>query len=358
MTDLARNGSILVAEIKAVHPAGSANGSVLSANGAVPGSATDGGVAAPAVDPSVTTPQGSTLANGGHAAEASALSAGTGAVALGHPPHEASAGSVGAAPITAPATTGSEAAPSLMQPQTTPIQPIQPSDRALAPSTLDTTVPPAAAGSAPGSALEPGMVAPGTAPGSVISATSPVSPQQQQQPQQVAPVPVQQQAAVAPAAANGAAVAAAAPAPTTAAAQAPKSAMSPKEIKKMDKLMKTEAKNEHKSLKRAIKDASSSEKLMRKSRDAEAQAMKRHEKATTNEHKAAKALSKAKAEHEKYAAELAKAVEDLDIKKRHTATTHEGYENAKKKIDELRAQKALNDKERATRSAQMHGVRQ
>lgn len=125
----------------------------------------------------------------------------------------------------------------------------------------------------------------------------------------------------------------------------------------MDKLMKTEAKNESKSLKRAMKDAEKSEKLMRKSRDADVQALKRHEKATTNEHKAAKALNKAKAEHEKCVAELNKALEDLDIKRKHTATTREGYEKAKTQIDTLRTQKQANDRARIDRAAAIHGVR-
>lgn len=377
MTSLARNGSVLVAEIKAVHPPQDANGSALL-DGAVPGTATDGG-AAPAVDPSLTTPQTHSQIANGHAAEASTLNAGTGAIAVGHQADpsvasgiavpaagsDAGAGAASAVPAAGAGPEATGAAPGLIQPQTTPIEPIQPSERALQPSHINTAVPAAGAGdpvSATGSAVS-GGAAPGTAPGSAISATSPVAGQQAPvaaaQPQQ------QQLNAVAPAAAAGAGVGAAAtapivahPAPTTVAAtEPPKSALSPKEIKKMDKLMKTEAKNEHKSLKRAIKDASSSEKLFRKSRDAETQALKRHQKAQTNEHKAAKALSKAKAEHEKYAAELAKAVEDLDIKKRHTESTREGYEKAKKHIDELRNQKTVNDQARSRQAAQLHGAR-
>ena len=115
-------------------------------------------------------------------------------------------------------------------------------------------------------------------------------------------------------------------------------------------------KDEYKALKRAIKDAKKSEKLFRKSRDAEAQTVKRHQKAQTNEHKASKALSKAKAEHEKYAADLAKTFEDLDIKKRHTESTRTGYEESKRRIDELRNQKTVNDQARSRQAAELHGV--
>lgn len=351
MTDLARNGSVLVAEIKAVHPPQEAvngngavphtngdvpytNGGVPHAEGAHPGTATDGG-AAPALDPSYTTPKEHSQFSNGHAPEASALSAGTGAIAVNQ--HQADPSVASGVPTVG--ETG-ESAPGLIQPQTAPIQPIQPSERAMETSHINTAVPAAGAG---------------TAPGSAISGTSPVAAQQSQQPELVE--------AVAAAAAAGAAGATAKPivahpAPTTmAATEAPKAALPPKEVKKMDKLMKTEAKNENKSIKHAIKDAASSEKLFRKSRDAEAQAVKRHQKATTNEHKAAKALSKAKAEHEKVAAELAKAVEDLEIKKRHTESTREGYEKAKRHIDELRNQKTVNDQARARQAANIHGPR-
>lgn len=125
----------------------------------------------------------------------------------------------------------------------------------------------------------------------------------------------------------------------------------------MDKLMKKEAKDEAKSLKRAIKEAQSAEKLFRKSRDAEQQAIKRHTKAQTYEHKASKSLSRAKAEHEKCAADLAKAVEEMDIKKRHTEGTRSGYEEAKQRIDELRSQKTINDQARSRTAAQIHGAR-
>lgn len=420
MTDLARNGSILVAEIKAIHPATGSeaiNGTVPlgdATNGGVPhanGSAIlskeasngDAGVAAAPLDSSVTDPVTHPHLGNGHAAEASTLTAGAGAIAVPHEQHQADPSIASGMPEPAvPAggeTAGSgfvqqpqteAAAPGLIQPQTTPIQPIQPSEHAREVSHINTAVPAAGVGAGaagvaaaaadhhgshaePTSAISSG--APGTAPGSAISA-------QHQQPQQLNAVAPGESAAGAPsyppgtivpasvtgaggvpAAGAGAAAAAAAgtyvahPAPTTLAANtAPKSALSPKEIKKMDKLMKKEAKDEYKALKRAIKDAKSSEKLFRKSRDAEAQTVKRHQKAQTNEHKASKALSKAKAEHEKYAAGLAKAIEDLDIKKRHTESTREGYENAKKRIDELRNQKTVNDQARSRQAAELHGV--
>nr|CDI54729.1 uncharacterized protein BN887_06001 [Melanopsichium pennsylvanicum 4] len=106
MTDLARNGSVLVAEIKAIHPPaqggsngdaavhingviptddatytnGVANGSQIHPKGSVLGTASDGGVA-PAIDPSVTTPPTLSQLSNGHAHEASGLNAGTGAIA-------------------------------------------------------------------------------------------------------------------------------------------------------------------------------------------------------------------------------------------------------------------------------------
>jgi len=82
----------------------------------------------------------------------------------------------------------------------------------------------------------------------------------------------------------------------------------------------------------------------------------RHAKAVAAEHKAAKNLSRYTTEHDKAAADLEKANEDLEIKKRHTASTQEGYEKAKAHIDELREKKAGNDKDRARRASSMHGT--
>lgn len=357
MTELARSGSVLVAEIKAVHTpqegtngdaamngdAAHTNGDVPHANGGVVqagngdaatadeihpkgsvlGTATDAG-AAPAIDPTLTSPKEHSQLSHGDAAAASGLTAGTGAVALNRD-----------ADLTAdavPATGTTDAA----SPQ---------------PSQLNTAVPAASSTNEPTSAL---------------SATSPTSVGQDQPHQNVDPaVAAATGATGATAGAAGVAGATAAsnqtithPAPTSlAATEAPKSALNPKEAKKMDKLMKTEAKNEQKSIKRAIKDAASSEKLFRKSRDAEAQAMKRHQKAQTTEHKAAQKLNAAKAEYEKCAAELQKALDDLDIKKKHTQGTRENYEKAKLHIDDLRAQKTVNDAARSRQSAQLHGGR-
>ncbi|KAJ9474219.1 DNA binding protein [Pseudozyma hubeiensis] len=411
MTDLARNGSILVAEIKAVHPApGSevsngtvpvadgANGAVPLANGGANGSTIlppDAAAAAP-LDSSVTDPVTHPHLQSAHAAEASGLTAGAGAIAVPHQADPSVASGIvepAAAPAAAPAGGEAAGAPGLIQPQTSTIESLQPSEQAREVSHINTAVPAAgvgagAAGAAaaaaahhhqdssaqePTSAVSAGQH--GTAPGSAISAPY---EQQQQPPQQlnaVASSPTQAgapsfppgtivPASVTGAGGAGAAAAAAAPAatsshpaPTTVAANtAPKSALSPKEIKKMDKLMKKEAKDEYKALKRAIKDAKSSEKLFRKSRDAEAQTVKRHQKAQTNEHKASKALSKAKAEHEKYAADLSKTFEDLDIKKRHTESTRTGYEEAKRRIDELRNQKTVNDQARSRQAAELHGI--
>ncbi|TKY89652.1 hypothetical protein EX895_001437 [Sporisorium graminicola] len=378
MTDLARNGSILVAEIKAIHPSAqdsdtngavphtnggavngdATNGSAVFNKGPVPGTATDGGVAAAAIDPSVTTPATHSSLSNGHAPEASTLSAGTGAAAV--PQHEADP-SV-ATGVSAPAAAGeSAAAPGVIQPQTTPIQPIQPSENAREVSNINTAVPAAGVGAAGASAVSPAsgsaVTSAGVAPQQLNAAapSEPASGAPSYPPGTIVPPEAQGLASGGPAAVAIAPIVAH-PAPTTVAAtEAPKSALSPKEVKKLDKLMKTEAKNEHKSLKRAIKDAASAEKLFRKSRDAETQALKRHQKSQTNEHKAAKALSKAKAEYEKYAAELAKAVEDLDIKKKHTEGTRKGYETAKLHIDDLRSQKTVNDQARARQAAQLHG---
>ena len=62
-------------------------------------------------------------------------------------------------------------------------------------------------------------------------------------------------------------------------------------------------------------------------------------------------FNKYKLEFEKAQAALQKAVDELDIKKRHTTATQEAFDKAKKRIDELRDAKIVNDKDRARRQA-------
>lgn len=52
-----------------------------------------------------------------------------------------------------------------------------------------------------------------------------------------------------------------------------------------------------------------------------------------NEHKASKAMNKAQAASKKAAAELNKANEEVEIKKRHTKATIDSYEQSKAKLN-------------------------
>lgn len=131
----------------------------------------------------------------------------------------------------------------------------------------------------------------------------------------------------------------------------PEMAMKPKEAKQYTKLLKKEAKNDEKDLAKAIKDAQNLEKPLRKANKAEKQSEKRHQSAVHDEHKASKTFNKYKLEYEKAQAALQKAVDELDIKKRHTSATQEAFDKAKKRIDELRDSKVANDKDRARRQA-------
>jgi len=131
----------------------------------------------------------------------------------------------------------------------------------------------------------------------------------------------------------------------------PEMVMKPKEAKQYTKLLKKEAKNDEKDLAKAIKDAQNLEKPLRKANKAEKQSEKRHQSAVHDEHKASKTFNKYKLEFEKAQAALQKAVDELDIKKRHTTATQEAFDKAKKRIDDLRDQKIANDKDRARRQA-------
>jgi len=77
----------------------------------------------------------------------------------------------------------------------------------------------------------------------------------------------------------------------------------------------------------------------------------RHDSAVKDQHNASKALNKAKLAHEKAAAALTKAEEELAIKKRHTTTQSDAYDGIKKKIDTLRKNKLENERDRQSRMA-------
>jgi hypothetical protein len=127
--------------------------------------------------------------------------------------------------------------------------------------------------------------------------------------------------------------------------------MTPKDAKKYNKVLASEAKNEEKEIAAAIKTAQSNEKALRKAKKAEAQSGSRHSSAVKDEHNYSKALNKATLSHEKATAALRKAEEELEIKKRHTATQNDAYESIKQKIESLRKKKMANDKDRASRHA-------
>jgi hypothetical protein len=129
--------------------------------------------------------------------------------------------------------------------------------------------------------------------------------------------------------------------------------LKPKEAKKYQKLLRKEAKNDEHDLAQAIKDAQNLEKPLRKATKAEKQSEKRHQKSVHEDHKAAKKFNRAKEAYEKTQAALSKALDELDIKKKHTTATQEAFDNAKKRIDQLRDQKVENDKDRARRQASL-----
>lgn len=131
----------------------------------------------------------------------------------------------------------------------------------------------------------------------------------------------------------------------------PEMVMKPKEAKQYTKLLRKEAKNDEKDLAKAIKDAQNLEKPLRKANKAEKQSEKRHQSAVHDEHKASKAFNKYKLEYEKAQAALQKSLDELDIKKKHTHATQEAFDKAKQRIDSLRNQKIVNDKDRARRQA-------
>ena len=188
MTDLARNGSILVAEIKAIHPANGSdatNGAVPHANGDANGSAilskaaptlpaTAGAGAAAPIESSITDPATQPHLGNGHAHQATDLSIGAGAVAVPHQADTSVASGIADPVAQSPAPTATDAAaPGLVQPQTTAIQPVQPNDHAREVSHINTAVPAAGVGAAAATAADPAAAAAAPdAPAAVVAAAA------------------------------------------------------------------------------------------------------------------------------------------------------------------------------------------
>lgn len=78
-------------------------------------------------------------------------------------------------------------------------------------------------------------------------------------------------------------------------------------------------------------------------------------KAAKKEHKLAKKLNRLQAEHTKQVEDKDKAEKELEIKKANTQHTAQAYEEAKKRVDDTRAENHQNSLSRQKRQASLHG---
>ncbi|TDL25713.1 hypothetical protein BD410DRAFT_784749 [Rickenella mellea] len=122
-----------------------------------------------------------------------------------------------------------------------------------------------------------------------------------------------------------------------------------KNAKRMSKIIKNEAKSEKKSFDTALKELAKIQKLQKHAADDENSALKRHARALKAEHKANMKFLAAKQTHEKSEVELRTAVERLDACKDHALKQTELLQQKNREVEEMRSQKAVDDREREAR---------
>ncbi|CAE6530629.1 unnamed protein product [Rhizoctonia solani] len=119
-----------------------------------------------------------------------------------------------------------------------------------------------------------------------------------------------------------------------------------KDAKRVSKILKNEQKAEDKSMKRAIKELDKLASIQRQASKDESAALSAHNKAVKAEHKLNMKYLAAKAAWEKAAADLKSKTEMLESTKEHARTQTELLQVKTKEVDQLRTQKATDDRER------------
>ncbi|KAH7341606.1 hypothetical protein B0J17DRAFT_647262 [Rhizoctonia solani] len=119
-----------------------------------------------------------------------------------------------------------------------------------------------------------------------------------------------------------------------------------KDAKRVSKILKNEQKAEDKSMKRAIKELDKLASIQRQASKDESAALSAHNKAVKAEHKLNMKYLAAKAAWEKAAADLKSKTEMLESTKEHARTQTELLQSKTKEVDQLRTQKATDDRER------------
>ncbi|KAF8753541.1 DNA binding protein Ncp1 [Rhizoctonia solani] len=119
-----------------------------------------------------------------------------------------------------------------------------------------------------------------------------------------------------------------------------------KDAKRVSKILKNEQKAEDRSMKQAIKELDKLASIQRQASKDESAALSAHNKAVKAEHKLNMKYLAAKAAWEKAAADLKSKTEMLNSTREHARTQTELLQAKTKEVDQLRTQKATDDRER------------
>ncbi|OCH93055.1 hypothetical protein OBBRIDRAFT_380379 [Obba rivulosa] len=128
-----------------------------------------------------------------------------------------------------------------------------------------------------------------------------------------------------------------------------------KEGKRMAKVIKSEAKAEKKALEEAVKELAEIQKLQRLAIKDEAKIQSAHAKAVRSYHKEELEFFAARAKFEKAQAELQAQEDAREAARNHAQEVTEMLQEKNREVEWLRAQKAVDDREREAKLAQLAG---
>ncbi|KZT00193.1 uncharacterized protein LAESUDRAFT_732522 [Laetiporus sulphureus 93-53] len=126
------------------------------------------------------------------------------------------------------------------------------------------------------------------------------------------------------------------------------------EIRQLEKVISSEARNDQKNVDHAIKDLKGAGTTHNKSVKAADKAQHELDKAIENEHKAAAALNKAEHQHESAIADQRNAAKTLELKKQQEARLEQDLHKQHEAVVEIQQRKASNDAMRESKLARVH----
>jgi len=128
-----------------------------------------------------------------------------------------------------------------------------------------------------------------------------------------------------------------------------------KNSKQMTKILKGEAKSQASLLKSAIKELSRLQSVQKQAAKDESRALASHTKAVKIEQKSSIAFNKAKAAYERAQADLKSSTEALETTREHARTQTEALKVKSLEVEQATRQKAVDDREREVKIAELKG---